>query len=228
MDNKWLTFPCAIATFCLGGIFGWNEQPVEMGLIVVTGAVTLFFLNINKFTRFKAGSIEAEMKQVVEDAHATLEQLRNVAATSAKATLNSLMAETFMSGSSLRQRLEIHDQLIGNLNSIGVSASRVEEADEMWRRGIGIIYHRGIAHEVGCRKERNMINPDVGPEVHEAEKEFDNLLNFKEWKAPSSEDMKTFIENKDLLNDRCKDLLDDYQHFEKTGEIKRKEIFVEL
>ena len=228
MDHKWLTIPCAIATFVLAAIFGWNGKTGAMALIVVAGAVTLFFLNISKFRRFKAGTIEAEMKQAVEDAHATIEQLRNVAATSAKATLNSLMAGSFMSGSSLKNRLEIHDELISNLKSIGVSTAQIHEADEMWKRGVCIIYHRGIKHEVGRRKERNKINTDVGPEVHEAEREFQDLLNFDEWKAPSSEEMKTFIENKGLLNDRCKELLDDYQHFEKTGEIKRKEVFVEL
>ncbi|NUO07407.1 MAG: hypothetical protein HUU08_01815 [Candidatus Brocadia sp.] len=50
------------------------------------------------------------MKKVVHEANATIEQLRNVATTSARATLASLMADNFIDGMTMKNRLELHDQ----------------------------------------------------------------------------------------------------------------------
>lgn len=77
-------------------MFGLMGKPAEMGLIIVAGAIGLAFLNTDKIQRFKGAGFEAEMKKAVEDANATIEQLRNVATTSAKATLTSLMADNFL------------------------------------------------------------------------------------------------------------------------------------
>lgn len=180
--------------------------------IVVAGAIVLTFANIDKIQRFKIAGIEAEMRKAVLDANATIEQLRNVATTSARATITSLMADNFIAGITLKNRLELHDQLISNLEKIGASKQQIEEADEMWKRGVGVIYHRGIGAKLGSP----------------AAQEFQGLLKFDEWKAPSSGEIEKFIENKGLMNLELKDLIDDYKYFESTGTIRRKDLFFEL
>ena len=62
----------------------------------------------------------------------------------------------------------------------------------------------------------------------EASQEFLKLLKFDEWKSPSSKEIEEFIENKGLMNQELKDLIGDYKHFESTGTIRRKELFIEL
>lgn len=203
-------------------------KPAEMGLIIVAGAIGLAFLNTDKIQRFKGAGFEAEMKKAVEDANATIEQLRNVATTSAKATLTSLMADNFFDGTTLKNRLELHDQLISNLKDIGVSKHQIEEADEMWKRGVGVIYHRGLRNKLEGRKHPNQLNIKAGEKVIEASQEFLKLLKFDEWKSPSSKEIEEFIENKGLMNQELKDLIGDYKHFESTGTIRRKELFIEL
>ncbi|MBI3815544.1 MAG: hypothetical protein HY279_13895, partial [Nitrospinae bacterium] len=159
---------------------------IEMSLIIVGGAICLAFLNIDKIQRFKGAGFEAEMKKTVEDAIATIEQLRNVATTSSRATLTSLMAANFMSGTTMKNRLELHDQLISNLANIGASKQQIEEADEMWKRGVGVIYHRGIKKTLEGRNSQNELNIV-------ASRELQALLNFDEWKAPSSIEIENFI-----------------------------------
>ena len=221
MKLNWISIVGVLLTIALATMFGLLSKSTEMGLIIVAGAIGLAFLNIDKIQRFKGAGFEAEMKKAVENAIATIEQLRNVATTSARATLTSLMAANFMSGTTMKNRLELHDQLISNLVDIGASKQQIEEADEMWKKGVGVIYHRGIKKILEVRNSSNGLNI-------EASQEFQNLLKFDEWKAPSSVEIKKFIESKGLMEQELKDLIDDYRHYESTGIIKRKELFFKL
>lgn len=133
-----------LLTLALAVMFGIMGKPTEMGIIVVAGAIAVAFLNIDKIQKFKGAGFEAEMKRAVAEANETVKQLREVAATSSEVILTDLMAGNFMSGTTLERRLHLHDQSIENLKEIGASKKQIEKADEMWRRGVGIIFHRGI------------------------------------------------------------------------------------
>jgi hypothetical protein len=197
-------------------MFGLLGKPTEMGLVITAITIGLAFANIDKIQRFKGAGFEAEMKkvdQVVKDANATIEQLRNVATTSARATITSLMAGNFMDGMTMKDRMELHDQLISNLARIGASKRQIEESDEMWKRGFGVIYHRCI---------KNKLEESKHPT---ASQEFQDLLKFDEWKAPSSKEIEKFIDSKGLMNQELKELIEDYRYFETTGSVRRKELF---
>ena len=196
-------------------LLGFWGKKNGMWSIVVAGATVLTFSNIEKIQRFKIAGFEAEMKKVdkvVQEANATIEQLRNVATTSARATITSLMANNFIDDFALKNQLELHDQLISNLEKIGASKQQIGEADEMWKRGVGVIYHRGIENKLD----------------RSAAQEFQSLLKLDEWKAPSSGEIEKFIESKGLMNQELKDLIDEYKYFESTGTIRRKELFFTL
>lgn len=47
-------------------IFGLLGKPIEMGLLIASGAVSLFFLNLEKFSSFKAAGIEANLRDKIE------------------------------------------------------------------------------------------------------------------------------------------------------------------
>jgi hypothetical protein len=197
-------------------MFGVQGKPTEMGIIVIAGAISLAFLNIDKIQRFKGAGFEAEMKKTIEEANATIEQLRNVAATSAETTLTTLMADSFFDGTTLETRLSLHDRLISNLEEIGVSKAQIENSDAMWKRGVGIIYHRGIGALLKGITSKQVLD------------EFQVLLKFEDWKAPSSNDMRQFIEQKGLMKPEIDELLNDYREFEKTGILRRRDVFVKL
>jgi len=58
------------------GIFG---SATTMGIGVAGSALFLAFANLERFVRFKGAGFEAEMREIVDEANATIENLRSVA-----------------------------------------------------------------------------------------------------------------------------------------------------
>jgi len=228
MKGKAITIVGSLLTLGLAVMFGVMGKPTEMGIIVVAGAITLAFINIDKIQKFKGAGFEAEMKRAVEEANATIEQLREVAATSSEAILTDLMAGNFMSGTTLKKRLDLHDQLIRNLKDIGASEKQIRKADAMWKRGIGIIFHRGIRVALEGRENPHQVNTKAEKHVLEASKQFQNLLKFEEWKTPSSDELREFVNTKGVMNPEVDELLKDYSEFEKSGNFRRRDVFFKL
>lgn len=137
MKNVWITATASIFMVGLAVMFGLLGKPTEMGLIIAAGAIAISFLNIDRIQRFKGAGFEAEMRQAVENVHATVDQLRVLAAASAESTLTTLMAGNFFDGTTLETRLDLHDRLIHSLEEIGVQPTKIAEADHRWRKGLG-------------------------------------------------------------------------------------------
>ncbi|MGD6871244.1 hypothetical protein ACQCU1_03490 [Sutcliffiella horikoshii] len=70
--------------------FGYKGQTVEMGLAIVAAGIFGAFLNLDKFKRFSGAGFEAELKQVVNEAYATLEVLKTTALPIFKSSLATL------------------------------------------------------------------------------------------------------------------------------------------
>jgi hypothetical protein len=225
MNKNWMTPVWSLLIIGLSVVFGLRGEPTEMGIIVLAGAIALSFLNLDKIQRFKGAGFEAEMKKVVAEANATIDQLRKVATTSAEATLTDLMAGSFFDGITFETRLKLHDQVISSLKEIGAPKAQIEAADEMWRRGIGVIYHRGIRAALEGRTKPDQKNAKPDKQVLDS---FQDLLKFEEWRAPSAKDMRQFIQQKGLMKPHLDELLNDCEAFEKTGILKRPEVLVKL
>lgn len=56
--------------------FGCKGSEAEMGVALAAGALAAAFLNIDKLQRFKGAGIEFELRKAVEEAQATLENLK--------------------------------------------------------------------------------------------------------------------------------------------------------
>lgn len=223
-----ITWIGTLITISLATMFGIMNKPTEMGIIVVACAISLAFINIGKIQKFKGAGFEAEMKRAVEEANATVKQLREVATTSSEVVLTDLMAGNFMSGMTLEKRLHLHDQLIKNLKDIGASDHQIIKADKMWKKGIELVFHRGIRVKLEGRKHPNIVNIKAGKHVLEASKEFQDLVDIKEWKTPPSDFLRKFIENKEVMNQEIDDLLKDFSEFENSGNFRRRDVFIKL
>ena len=70
--------------------FGFIGKPTEMGIMVVAGSLAVAFLNIDKIQKFKGAGFEAEMKKIVDEAYATLDNLKSVASPLIVTTIDSL------------------------------------------------------------------------------------------------------------------------------------------
>ncbi len=67
-----------LASFSASIYFGYKGMPAEMGLMIVSGAVFLSFLNIDKFKKFQGAGFSAEMKDTLDKAVATKNELEEL------------------------------------------------------------------------------------------------------------------------------------------------------
>jgi hypothetical protein len=108
------------------------------------GAFVMFAARLDRMTELSLGPVKAKMRETIAEATATINQLREVTTTMATATLTNMMATTFAGGMSLRKRLELHDQVMQQLESLGVSDEQQRRAQTEWRKGISILYFNVI------------------------------------------------------------------------------------
>ncbi|WP_074905850.1 hypothetical protein [Nitrosomonas communis] len=226
--NDQIAFYWSLGTMLLAVMFGLLGQPTEMGIIVLAGAISFAFLNIDKIQRFKGAGFEAEMREIVNNANATIEQLRDVATLSSEAILTSLMADNFFDGTTLATRIKLHDQIIESLKKIGASDIQVSQANQMWNKGMRIIFHRGIRQRIEEMREKNGIDAEQKERFRSVSNEFQELLRFEEWIAPTANEIEAFIRDKGLIDDEINELLLDYREFEVTGKFRRKNVLVGL
>lgn len=169
--------------------------------------------------------LRKEMKQVVDEANATLDQLRSVACISTEAILTDLMASNFMDGTTLRKKLEIHNRLIANLEKLRATKEQIQKADEMWSRGVPVIFFRGIRKAIESRESNTH---DEKERLKEVSHRYQDLMEFDEWKVPSSQDLREFLSIHHALNPDVEELLVDLAEFENEGSLRREEVFVKL
>ena len=217
-----------------GGVIFTLAAPIIIGHIfkndsvawvaALCGAFVTFMARIDDLAELSFGPLKAKMRDTINEANATIEQLRNIAASFAKTILTDLMAGGFADSMNLKSRLDLHDQIISDLNNIGVSETAVKDAKYMWSKGICIIYHRAIRRVLGQQDTLYRININAPTEVLEASRQFQNMLNFDKWQAPTPDEMEAFIESKGLMTEELSNWISDYRHFVETGEIRRREL----
>ncbi len=222
----WALLLGCILTIGLAIFFGIRRQPTEMGLIIGACAVCYFFLNIEKFAKFKAAGIEAELRTAVDEANATIEQLRAVATSIAKSSLSTSIAAPFWGGLPTSKRVVLDYSTIQALKEIGVSSSQLDDACDLWRRGMGIVFHNAVRSRMPHQVNGHTVNLDATAEQKETGKEFEGLMEFKSWTSPSSTAIHDFLLARSMITPEIEEIIKDYAHFEQTSELRRPEAFV--
>jgi hypothetical protein len=166
------------------------------------------------------------MRETIREATATIEQLRRVAVTISQVTLTDMMAGNFMGGTTLRTRMQLRDRIVQTLQDVGVSGAQISEAESEWRKGISLIYHRIIRDRLEGRSHPSRVNTDASEALLAASREFQSLIDFSRWRAPTPDEMATFLETRGFLNDELQQWINDYQHYLTHNEIRRLDTFL--
>jgi hypothetical protein len=228
----------AVLTLCFLAVFAGialvvSDRITEVsmkGVGTIKAAAEQASADANEISALK-NRVEAQSATVdliAKDSASTLDQLRSIACTNAEAALTDSMASNFMGGVDLKTRLDLNDRIINSLIEIGVSEDNIRNAKKMWSKGICVIYHRGIRNALEGRTSPNKVNMEVSPELRKASSDFQEMLNFSQWEAPSPDEMESFINEKGFMNDTVKELINDYRYFLKTGNIQRRSVFEKL
>lgn len=88
--NYVLNYAGILALVAIPVYFGYLKQPTEMGILVGAISLALFFLNLDKFSKFSGAGMSAELRIVTEEAYATLEELRKLAVALSTPIVNNL------------------------------------------------------------------------------------------------------------------------------------------
>lgn len=192
------------------------------------GAFIVFVSRLDEIAELSLGPVKAKMREVINEANAKIEQVQKIAKDIAKPTLATLMAGNFgfQDGMNLEKRLRLHDEMIANLEEIGISEEDIFQIDENWRDGIGVIYHRAISPLMGYLENSHRINTDATEKERQDGEGWKNLFDEEKWKGPTPDEMTKFFVSREILTSEIDEWISDYRHFLETGEIRRHKEFV--
>lgn len=134
--------------------FGYINRPTVMLITLSAGFVSAFLLNIDKFESFKAGQIEAKLKEaeeVIDEATATIEQLTAVTAPLLKANLSFLLYEGVFDGMPADEQANTFLELVKIKNNLNITD--VEEHFNQAAKGVSSHYFMSILREVGNKHD---------------------------------------------------------------------------
>src|SRR5688500_10818858 len=75
-----------------------HSEYQKAGMVCLFAIIFLLAMNADKIRGFKFWGLEAELKETISEANATIGQLKMVAATVSEAALTDIMAGSFMGG----------------------------------------------------------------------------------------------------------------------------------
>ena len=221
-----------------GGVVFTVAAPLYIGLKLndpstswvsfLIGAFVIFMSKFEDIVEFSVGPLRARMREKIDEADASLSELRQIAKGLAEITLTDLMASNFMGGLPLIRKLDFHDELMENLEHLGVTGSDREKTEAMWRQGMGVIYNRAISHAAAERKEKSRLSKkEQTDEEFRAEiAKLTDLIDFKRrWDSPTPAECEKFLSENGLMNEEAQAWIDDYRHYLETGEIRRRDLF---
>lgn len=214
-----LAAPILVSIFIPGSGITW--------VVALCGAFVTLLVKLDDLVELSLGPVRAKMRETVMEANATVKQLRNFATVIGEVSLTDLMAGNFFDGTTLKTRLDLHDSIIKSLQDIGVEENVLRDTDQNWRKGVGVIYHRAIYKRIQQQTTHRKDNSDLSSAQLEIPNNFQKLLDFEVWQAPTPKVIKEFINSHALMTEELSDWINDYQHFLDTGEIPRRDLFVQ-
>ncbi len=115
-----LTEKLIIALVVLPAVFGIFKGAKEMTVIAGAIAVALFFANLDKFSYFKGGGVEARLKEAVDEAYAALEELKDLGLALSSPIVDELaLSGRMMQYMPLKYKLERVEEISQTLKKLG-------------------------------------------------------------------------------------------------------------
>jgi hypothetical protein len=122
----------------------------------VCGAFVALMARLEDLAEVSLGPVRAKMREALSEAAATIKQLRQVAASLATSALSELMAGSFQEGIPLTRRLELYDQVMEDLDKLGILEEQRRQATAEWQNDIHLIYCRIIRMALDKQSEPNV------------------------------------------------------------------------
>ena len=109
-------------------VFGFTDKPTEMTISILGGSIAAAFLNIEKFRKIKGAGFEAEIKEAVEKAYATVDAVKTLAKPLILATMDILTKAGRWGGMDAAMKHKFMNDLQITAKSLDLKDSALEEA----------------------------------------------------------------------------------------------------
>jgi hypothetical protein len=192
----------------LVGIFRGTR---EMGIAAGTIIVALFFANLDKFSRFKGGRTEAQLRTAVSEAYAAIGQLKELGLSLSSPILDELaVSGRMLRYIPLKYKLEQVAKIAETLKKLGASEKEIEEVLSNIHERVTNDHMRRVLHSLLS------LNP-------EKESLFEGLEEGKMDRWDRSR-LEKFIKDNDLKkNEQTKELIRDLEYFLQNRKLRREE-----
>jgi hypothetical protein len=203
----------SIATIT-AGFLGMLEV---MYVSVFLAGALLLAANSDRIAKIRAGAggFEAETRAIIDEARATIEQLRLVAKIAIQANLSLVMRAGRIGGFTHDEKENIRRLSLAALDQLGVSAAEQEDMFREWHTVTRFDYAFQLLgrHTVPEQVQRN---PELQAEWSALRKGgFANI--------PSSNTVEGFLRKAGMLDDEAQQLLEDYRFYEVHRHHRRPE-----
>jgi hypothetical protein len=109
-------------------VFGLKGMAAEMGIAVTASGIFLAFANLDKFSEFKGAGFEAKLREAVNEANATIDNLKEVAKPLIKTNLFALAKAGRFSEGAFNKNHDVYDQLAELQCKIGIEGQDLEKS----------------------------------------------------------------------------------------------------
>ncbi|MED4779497.1 hypothetical protein [Brevibacillus choshinensis] len=199
--------------------FGYTGKPAEMGIAVVASALALTFINMDKFEFFKGAGFEAQLRKVekaTEEAYATIDTLKAVAAPIIAETLHSInYAMRFSAGvAEIQRKLDAKHELDRVAESLGLKYEPLnKEQANFYRLHTWDLYSWAVNHFSKLKVDHEIIK-----QLHDVRKEKRYTDDF-----PSKEQIVSILQSEySKLDQEGLDRIEDFLYFAKNKNLRRQ------
>lgn len=201
--------------------FGNEGKSVEMGLAIIAGGICTAFLNMDKVKRFKGAGFEAEMKaevqKAVDEAYATIEQLRNLGKPLITAIIKIVVYNGRIGGLSNPEKHKLLEELNNISKSIIIGKNQeIIDTVKTFYRFITWDYYSAFIYEL----RRDFSEDHSFSTVYD---QLQALYEFYTTDYPSKDQIITILgDYSSKLKPNANELLEDYIYYNNHQSLRRE------
>jgi hypothetical protein len=205
-----LTQKLVVSIVIIPILLGIFRSKGEMTLSIAAIGLALFFVNLDRFTRFKTPGFEAELQTVVNKAYAAISELKELGLNLSAPIVDGLaISGRMLQYIPLKFKLERVEKIATNLKALGASQ---EEIDKATATIFDRVNQDHVGRIVGALKNAN---PDKPTTL------FDGLEAHADWDAKAFE--KFIADNSLTADEETKQWLLDLGFFRTTHKLRRED-----
>jgi hypothetical protein len=190
--------------------FGFLDKVGIMTASILAGCLILAFAYIDKVKKIKGAGFEAEMREAINEAYATIEKLQDIAVKLSEPIVTEVtMHNRMMQYIPLKYRFEQIKEIESSLHNLGVAKEKIDKTTEFFYSVYREDHIKKIVYAIAQDKDA----PDALQE---------KLEKYKEGEIPVKFHMAQFISDSEYVpNHEVEELIKDSEHYEQERNFRR-------